>query len=636
MITCTGGPESILEVLSGQTTSIEMLFDCGQPVQGISRSSYIVDSTRRWLPIRWELQSNISDVKINGSQIRLGVQLKAKMGSFGYYEMLAMLFSEEDDNTDYYARFNVSVVPEKGVGEAKFDDGLWSQWFYNPVSGDRTFNFNASAASAPDRLLSKPMNLKLACQDILLTDRFGATIPDTHCRWLQSRFTQKSFYNGTHHVTTGTITLKPEDVAPGSPLDQINPCFALTDDFHEYEYSPQWNIGGDSRSDSKFVNLDAEEHLTPGGVMVVNLDAENIKDSRSVLPVPLVMSIKCGDSYLVNDKGEKIIDDHCEWINSTVRVLPDTGGKRTYVLYENAFGPQECKTFTAGCYSCPGDSCAESSKENDTTRFQDGSTLTFFPHTASLAVKLPNGTTVNVSDYRLGVVKQYTPDYIPPVPVLSLKKTPDFSRGLYSFIHQLVRGLDGAIRRLAFSITYPRTSADIGHLTVGGDPDPSWHSPFVTLHQRDDQGWILNLDEAGYRSGAESEALHIEKARVLFDSGSSGIWGPVKEVKRLLEYISKFVHIDGARRMNCSNISKLPELWFDIKADDEEGLTTRLFIEGKDYIKALKLPGICRLRIEGMDYPPTFGWIIGDPLFKGHFVQYTYDIGSIGFAKKKI
>ncbi|KAF4675807.1 hypothetical protein FOL47_007233 [Perkinsus chesapeaki] len=322
----------------------------------------------------------------------------------------------------------------------------------------------------------------------------------------------------------------------------------------------------------------------------------------------------------------------------TVRVLPDTGGRRTYVLYENAFGPQKCKTFTAGCYSCPGDSCAESSKENDTTRYVDGSTLTFFPHTASLAVKLPNGTTVNVSDYRLGVVKQYTPDYIPPVPVLSLKKTPGFSRELYSFIHQLVRGLDGAIRRLAFSITYPRTSADIGHLTVGGDPDPSWHSPFVTLHQRDDQGWILNIDEAGYRSGTESEALHIEKARVLFDSGSSGIWGPVKEVNRLLEYISKLVHIDGARRMNCTDISKLPEIWFDIKADDEEGLTTRLFIEGKDNTRALKRPGICRLRIKGIDFNQSspYRWIIGDPLFKGHFVQYTYDIGSIGFAKKKI
>ncbi|KAF4662916.1 hypothetical protein FOL47_006005 [Perkinsus chesapeaki] len=323
----------------------------------------------------------------------------------------------------------------------------------------------------------------------------------------------------------------------------------------------------------------------------------------------------------------------------TVRVLPDTGGKKTYVLYESAFGSQRCHTFTAGCYSCPGDSCVESSKENETARFADGATVTYFRHNANLGVKLPNGTEVHVLNYRLGVVKQYSPEDIPPYPTLSLKKEPEFSRAPYSFIHQVVRGLDGAVRRLTFSITYPRRSTEVGHLTAGGDPDPTWHAPFVTLHQRDDQGWILNIDEAGYRSGTESEALHIKKARVLFDSGSNVIVGPVKEVNKLVEHIGKFVHFKEHMILDCSDISKLPEIWFDIMADDEEGLTTRLFIDWKDYAYPLDhRPGNCTIDIAGIDVRPAapYRWILGGPLFKAYFVQFTYDIGSIGFAKKTI
>ncbi|KAF4647874.1 hypothetical protein FOL47_004034 [Perkinsus chesapeaki] len=270
----------------------------------------------------------------------------------------------------------------------------------------------------------------------------------------------------------------------------------------------------------------------------------------------------------------------------------------------------------------------------------DGSTFTYFRHKAGLNVHLQNGTPVKVSDYNLAVAKDYSPKDEYPHPTLSLKKQPGFSRAPYSFIHQLVRGSGGAVRRLAFSITFPRTSTDLGHLTAGGNPDPDWHAPFVTLHQNDGRGWILDIDEVGYRSRSESEAIHIAKARVLFDSGYDVIKGPVGEVNKLFNFINKFVNFEsgkGLKIMKCSDISKLPEIWFDIESDD--GLsTTRLFIEGKDYAVPLDARGNCTIDIEGSAALPHgyYHWVIGVPLFKGHFVQFTYDIGSIGFAKKKL
>ncbi|KAF4669881.1 hypothetical protein FOL47_002312 [Perkinsus chesapeaki] len=340
----------------------------------------------------------------------------------------------------------------------------------------------------------------------------------------------------------------------------------------------------------------------------------------------------------------KLIGDN-SWVElvfdgQTVRFIPDTGGADTFVLYKDAFGPSKCQTFAAGCYFCPGDSCAESEKENITARFLDGGTFTYFRHRATLNLRLQNSTGVKVSDYPLGVVKEYSPKTCDPSPILALGKQPGFSRAPNSFIHQLVRGSGGAVRRLAFPITFPRTSTDIGHLTAGGNPDPDWHAPFVTLHQNDSRGWILDIDEVGYRSRSESEAIHIAKARVLFDSGSDVIFGPTTEVRKLLSFIGKLVHLKGGKGLkiiDCSDISKLPEIWFDVESDDEL-LTARVFIEGKDYAVPFDDAGNCTIDISGGKNPPgpSFTWVIGVPLFKGHFVQFTYGIGSIAFAKKKV
>ncbi|KAF4669880.1 hypothetical protein FOL47_002311, partial [Perkinsus chesapeaki] len=112
-------------------------------------------------------------------------------------------------------------------------------------------------------------------------------------------------------------------------------------------------------------------------------------------------------------------------------------------------------------------------------------------------------------------------------------------------------------------------------------------------------------------------------------------------VGKLLDDISKYVPFKGGSTLkiiDCSDISKLPEIWFDFKADDEEGLTTRVFIEGKDYAVPSDTSGECTIDIAGADLHDIFPyeWIVGVPLFKGHFVQFTYDVGSIGFAKRKI
>ncbi|KAF4707244.1 hypothetical protein FOZ63_003017 [Perkinsus olseni] len=290
----------------------------------------------------------------------------------------------------------------------------------------------------------------------------------------------------------------------------------------------------------------------------------------------------------------------------SVRLLPDTGGAHTYVFYKDVFGESACQTYAASCYTCLNNSCVPSSW-------------------------------VNASR---SIVKAYEPRKASPHPSLGLRREPSFARSRRSFIHQLVRGAGGAIRRLAFSITFPRASDDVGHLTVGGDPDPAWHAPFITLHQRDDQAWTLSIDEVGYRKGSESESIGIEKSRVLFDSGANVIIGPAEEVTSLLNYISKFVEFKGGdvlKVIACSDVDKLPEIWFDVVADDAEGLTTRLFVSGRDYAVAADKPGLCTIDIAGVDlvHIAHYGWILGSPLFRGHFLQFTYDVESIGFAKKR-
>ncbi|KAF4657348.1 hypothetical protein FOZ61_006309 [Perkinsus olseni] len=322
-----------------------------------------------------------------------------------------------------------------------------------------------------------------------------------------------------------------------------------------------------------------------------------------------------------------------------VRLLPDTGGDQTYVLYKDAFGESACQTYAAGCYTCPNNSCVPSSWVNGSRRSADGTTFYYFRHAAQLDVDI--GTeTLKIEDYKLSVVKAYEPREQSPHPIPGLRREPSFARSRRSFIHQLVRGSGGAIRRSAFSLTFPRSSDDVGHLTVGGDPDPAWHTPFITLHQRDDQAWTLSIDEVGYREGSESESIGIEKGRVLFDSGARVIIGPVEEVTSLLNYISKFVEFRGGdilKLIACSDVDKLPEIWFDVKADDTEGLTTRLFVTGRDYAVAADKPGLCTIDIAGVDlvHIGHYGWILGSPLFRGYFQQFTYDVQSIGFAKKR-
>ncbi|KAF4703664.1 hypothetical protein FOZ63_018586 [Perkinsus olseni] len=323
-----------------------------------------------------------------------------------------------------------------------------------------------------------------------------------------------------------------------------------------------------------------------------------------------------------------------------VRLLPDTGGANTYVLYEDAFGETACRTYAAGCYTCPKNSCPPSGWVNGSALFADGTIFYYFRHAAQLDIGAIGAEVLKIEDYKLSVIKGYEPRKASPHPILGLRREPSFSRSRRSFIHQLVRGAGGAIRRLAFSITFPRSADDVGHLTVGGDPDPAWHAPFITLHQRDGQAWTLSIDEVGYRKGSESESIGIKRGRVLFDSGAGVIIGPVEEVTSLLNYIGKFVEFRGGdilKLIACSDVDKLPEIWFDIMADDAEGLTTRLFVSGRDYAVAADKPGLCTIDIAGADlvHIVHYEWILGSPLFRGYFLQFTYDVESIGFAKKR-
>ncbi|KAF4684125.1 hypothetical protein FOZ60_008207 [Perkinsus olseni] len=309
-----------------------------------------------------------------------------------------------------------------------------------------------------------------------------------------------------------------------------------------------------------------------------------------------------------------------------VRLLPDTGGANTYVLYEDAFGETACRTYAAGCYTCPKNSCPPSGWVNGSALFADGTIFYYFRHAAQLDIGAIGAEVLKIEDYKLSVIKGYEPRKASPHPILGLRREPSFSRSRRSFIHQLVRGAGSA--------------DDVGHLTVGGDPDPAWHAPFITLHQRDGQAWTLSIDEVGYRKGSESESIGIKRGRVLFDSGTGVIIGPVEEVTSLLNYIGKFVEFRGGdilKLIACSDVDKLPEIWFDIMADDAEGLTTRLFVSGRDYAVAADKPGLCTIDIAGADlvHIVHYEWILGSPLFRGYFLQFTYDVESIGFAKKR-
>ncbi|KAF4742575.1 hypothetical protein FOZ62_007390 [Perkinsus olseni] len=71
-----------------------------------------------------------------------------------------------------------------------------------------------------------------------------------------------------------------------------------------------------------------------------------------------------------------------------VRLVPDTAGFNTFVLYKKAFSKTQCEHFAAVCYECPHDSCAPISKTNITVTFADNSSFVYFNSFADLTVKL--------------------------------------------------------------------------------------------------------------------------------------------------------------------------------------------------------------------------------------------------------
>ncbi|KAF4715196.1 Vacuolar protease A [Perkinsus olseni] len=367
--------------------------------------------------------------------------------------------------------------------------------------------------------------------------------------------------------------------------------------------------------------------LAAASLLVLSLHLSTGSLPKHVVDFP----IKIGDDRALAD---------LTFDEQVVRLVPDTAGFDTFVLYKKAFSETQCQDFAAGCYECPHDSCAAISKTNITVTFADNSSFVYFNFFADLTVKLGNGTEVTVENYDIGVVKDYFPKTMPPSPILGLHREAEFTRQKHSFIHQLVRNSEGAIGKLTFSITYPRTSDEVGHLTAGGNPDPAWYVPFNPLTQNDSSAWTLGIDQVGYRADDKSEPVTIKKGRVLFDSGATVIIGPNDEANKVLSLIAKFVEFKGSdvlKIIDCSDIPKLPEVWFDVQADDDAGTITRLFIQGRDYV--LHSGGKCYISITGGDLSAVdLRWMIGAPLFKGYFVQFsysTYDAAFIGFGKKK-
>jgi len=182
----------------------------------------------------------------------------------------------------------------------------------------------------------------------------------------------------------------------------------------------------------------------------------------------------------------------------------------------------------------------------------------------------------------------------------------------------------GSITTPVFAFYLSTDTSATGELMLGGY-DPKHYSGVIQWAPVTQQTyWETKLDYL--KLGTTSETT---VTKVILDTGTSTLAGPVADVKAIADAIGATTVIPGEEyAIACAKKYSLPDLHIGIGGVD-------YVIHGPDYLIEEAGDPLCVLGIIGIDIPAPTGplWIMGDVFIRQYYTIFDYGNNRLGFAK---
>lgn len=180
-----------------------------------------------------------------------------------------------------------------------------------------------------------------------------------------------------------------------------------------------------------------------------------------------------------------------------------------------------------------------------------------------------------------------------------------------------------------FSFYLGKKNGEDGEIIFGGIDESYYNGQITWINLIAKSYWVFKLDKMYLND--EKQTLITTDNRVILDSGTSLIAGPLEEIKNLAKVIGakQFFLNKNEYIISCNKIDTLPNIVFNLNGTD-------FSLSPKDYILKLGesayLP--CLLGLIGIDVPKPNGplWILGDIFMRKYYTIFDYGKARVGIA----
>ncbi|KAH9518698.1 hypothetical protein Btru_006002 [Bulinus truncatus] len=187
--------------------------------------------------------------------------------------------------------------------------------------------------------------------------------------------------------------------------------------------------------------------------------------------------------------------------------------------------------------------------------------------------------------------------------------------------------IDDAV--FSFYLNRNATGSEGGEIVFGGS-DPAYYEGNFTYVPVTQRGyWEFSMD--GLR--IESTTYCNGGCKVIADTGTSLLAGPVSEIEKLNAQIGATKFVQGEYLVVCANIPKMPNVTITIGGED-------FLLTPNEYVLTVTVMGQsqCISGFIGLDVPPPMGplWILGDIFIGFYYTEFDMGNNRVGFAPTKI
>jgi len=177
-----------------------------------------------------------------------------------------------------------------------------------------------------------------------------------------------------------------------------------------------------------------------------------------------------------------------------------------------------------------------------------------------------------------------------------------------------------------FSFYLTSDQTKIGELTLGGSDPAHYTPPLQWVNLTSATYWETSL---GYVRLGSSSTNYASTTRVVLDTGTSTLAGPVADVQKIANALGATPVVPGEEyAILCEKARSLPPLNIQIGP-------YVFTINAPDYLIEEAGDPLCVLGILGLDIPPPAGplWIMGDVFIRQFYTVFDYGNQRLGFAK---